>query len=99
MCSCGFETSHLHTQLLLFSVLASPPSALLLWGGLHVGNGLDALGSLLWWLKLCTRQTFLGVVKHYLENSNHSGEEKVTHLEHLENSKHLKWGQMAVTAF
>lgn len=36
------------------------------------------------------KQTFLGVTRHYLENSSHSAEEEVTHLEHLENSKHLK---------
>ena len=45
------------------------------------------------------KETFLGVARHYLENSNHSTEEKVIHLEPLEvKSKHLKWGRVADTA-
>lgn len=48
------------------------------------------VGSLLLCLNLIIRQSFLEVTRHYLENSNHSTEEKVTHLEYLEeNSRHL----------
>lgn len=45
------------------------------------------------------KETFLGVARHYLENSSHSTEEKVTHLVTVEEkSEHLKWGQVADTA-
>lgn len=83
----------------VISWLGAPASALLALGGST--SGMDWLFS-----DPCycgpncvpDKETFLGVARHYLENSNHSTEEKVIHLEPLEEkSRHLKWGQRADT--